>query len=111
MSGKSLMSDKIDFYSDTVGLMIALYCRNNHLATGNNGGILCNECEELKNYSETKLDNCIFGEDKPVCARCTVHCYRPLMREKIRTVMKYSGPRMLLKHPVITTRYLYQKLK
>ncbi|MBM3713435.1 MAG: nitrous oxide-stimulated promoter family protein [Actinobacteria bacterium] len=105
------MSDKIDCYKITVRLMIALYCRHNHSTGKNNGIAVCSECMELKNYSEMKLDSCIFGEGKPACSKCTIHCYKPLMREKIKTVMKYSGPRMLFKHPVISARYLYQKLK
>jgi len=104
------MADKIDYYKKTIDLMIALYCRDNHYDYRNNE-MLCNDCKELKNYSMLKLDACVFGKDKPVCVKCKIHCYKPFMREKIKMVMKYSGPRMLLKHPVITAKYLYQKLK
>ena len=31
------------------------------------------------------------------------------MREKIRTVMRYSGPRMLGKHPIAAIRHLIGK--
>ena len=30
-----------------------------------------------------------------------VHCYQTEMREKIRQVMRFSGPRMLLYHPAL----------
>ena len=34
------------------------------------------------------------------------HCYKPEMRERIRQVMRYSGPRMITKHPVAAIRHL-----
>ena len=42
---------------------------------------------------------CPFMEKKTFCSNCTVHCYKPEMRERIKKVMKFSGPRMLLYHP------------
>ena len=36
----------------------------------------------------------------------SVHCYQPQMREQIRQVMRYSGPRMLLYHPVLAIWHL-----
>jgi hypothetical protein len=32
-----------------------------------------------------------------------VHCYIPTMREKIRVVMRYAGPRMAHRHPILTS--------
>jgi hypothetical protein len=49
-----------------------------------------------------RLEKCPFEEGKTTCARCPVHCYKPEMREKIRAVMRYSGPRMLYRHPMLT---------
>ena len=42
-----------------------------------------------------------FMENKTFCSNCRVHCYKPEMREKIREVMRFSGPRMLLCHPIL----------
>ncbi|MDR2525428.1 MAG: nitrous oxide-stimulated promoter family protein, partial [Oscillospiraceae bacterium] len=36
-------------------------------------------------------------------------CYRADMREKIRAVMRYAGPRMLLHHPVMAIRHFIAK--
>ncbi len=47
-------------------------------------------------------------EEKTFCSNCTVHCYRPEMRERIRTVMRYAGPRMLFHHPVIAIRHMIE---
>lgn len=85
----------------TVALMIALYCRHKE---GNS--TLCRECEELLAYAHLRLDRCKFGEAKTTCERCTVHCYKPEMRERIRRVMRFAGPRMLLYHPLEALRHL-----
>ena len=45
-------------------------------------------------------------ETKTFCSACKVHCYRPEMREKIRAVMRWAGPRMLFVHPVLAVRHL-----
>ena len=86
----------------TVAVMIALYCRDHHRSEDT----LCPECSELMGYAHARLDKCPFGEGKTTCARCPVHCYRPAMRERIRTVMRYAGPRMILRHPVLALRHL-----
>lgn len=78
--------------------MIAMYCRANH----GGGRDLCPECQELRDYSRRKVERCPLLADKPACNRCPVHCYTPEMREIIRRVMRYAGPRMPLRHPVMT---------
>jgi hypothetical protein len=77
----------------TVTAMVHIFCREQH------GGSLCDECQELTRYISVRLDRCRFGEDKPTCARCPVHCYQRHQREQIKTVMRFAGPRMLWEHP------------
>ncbi|MEL1136530.1 nitrous oxide-stimulated promoter family protein [Desulfitobacterium sp. THU1] len=89
----------------TVEVMIKLYCKDNHKTESG----LCTDCQELLTYSLKRADKCMFGEDKPVCGNCTVHCYKKDMREKIRVVMRYSGPRMILQHPVMAIQHLVDK--
>lgn len=79
-----------------VGEMIALYCRKNHGSRA-----LCPECKELLEYAQARIEHCPFMETKTFCSNCKVHCYKKDMREKIRTVMRCSGPRMLLYHPAM----------
>ena len=74
-----------------VSEMIALYCRKKHHTKGG----LCSECTELKSYAESRSDHCPFMETKTFCSNCRVHCYKPQMREKIREVVRFSGPRMM----------------
>lgn len=87
--------NRIEGEKRTVRLMIALYCRHHH-----GRKTLCEDCQALAEYCAARLDHCKFGEEKPTCKKCTVHCYKSDMRERIRAVMRYSGPRMILYHPV-----------
>ena len=89
----------------TVEVMVKLYCKDNHHPTQE----LCEDCGVLLGYSQKRAESCKFGEDKPVCGDCTVHCYKKDMREKIRMVMRYSGPRMILHHPVMAVQHLIDK--
>jgi hypothetical protein len=86
----------------TLQLMIRLSCRDRH------GGrkALCASCEELRTYAERRLEKCPFAEEKPTCVMCPVHCYEAEMRERVRQVMRYAGPRMLLRHPVLAVLHL-----
>lgn len=90
-----------------VSQMIALYCRKNH---GSKGG-LCPECAALEQYAHQRSDHCPFMENKTFCSNCRVHCYKPEMREQIRQVMRFSGPRMLFHHPVMAIRHLIESKK
>lgn len=90
----------------TINNMVEIYCRANH--TGYSGG-LCPECRRLLAYAQHRLEKCPFGEDKPVCSQCKVHCYKTNMRDQIRQVMAYAGPRMLTRSPILTARYMYRK--
>jgi predicted amidophosphoribosyltransferase len=82
----------------TVQVMIELYCRDQH---GVREG-LCPACSELLEYADQRLDRCPFQEGKTTCANCSVHCYKPAMREQVKAVMRYAGPRMLYRHPILT---------
>lgn len=87
----------------TIAAMVPIYCADHH-----GGDLLCPECGELLDYALARLDRCRFGEHKPVCAQCTVHCYKPAMRERVRVVMRYAGPRMTLRHPVLAAAHLVE---
>ena len=85
-----------------VAKMIALYCKKNHKGTGG----LCGSCSELLAYSRTRSEKCPFTENKTFCSNCKVHCYNTEMREKIRDVMRFSGPRMILHYPHLAIWHL-----
>ena len=88
----------------TVEQMIRLYCR---LKEGNRQ--LCPECSSLLQYAHARLDRCKFGEQKKTCRQCPVHCYKKDMRERMRTVMRFSGPRMMWYHPVDAIKHLLRE--
>lgn len=92
---------------ETVQKMITIYCNEIHDTEKNE---LCNDCLDQFDYAKKRIDNCFYGDQKPVCSKCKVHCYQPEMRNKIKEVMRYSGPRMLLKSPVLSLRYIYRKM-
>ena len=84
--------------------MITLYCRAHHHASH----APCSDCAALIAYAHERSDKCPFMENKTFCSNCRIHCYKPEMREKIRIVMRYSGPRMLRSHPVLAIRHLVE---
>lgn len=87
----------------TLQAMLVLYCSNHHHGSNHHhdGAPLCGECLELAQYAERRLERCIFGDDKPTCANCRVHCYNAEMRERVRVMMRWAGPRMILRHPIL----------
>lgn len=89
--------------TDTVDQMILLYCRKKHHSKE-----LCPQCEELEDYCHYRLSLCPWGDKKPFCANCSIHCYNKEHRERIREVMRFSGPRMLFHHPVMAMRHLIE---
>ncbi|MBQ8209432.1 MAG: nitrous oxide-stimulated promoter family protein [Clostridia bacterium] len=91
----------------TVELMISLYCKKNHKTKN----ALCDECNALNEYAKIRSDKCPFMETKTFCSNCKVHCYKADMREKIREVMRFSGPRMIFYHPVTAVRHLIETKK
>ena len=88
--------------AQTVAAMIRIHCRARHGAAKD----LCADCAGLLAYAGERIEKCPFGYDKPVCNKCTVHCYKREMRERIKTVMRYAGPRMIWHHPILAMRHL-----
>lgn len=86
----------------TVAAMLRIYCREHH------GGAraLCEHCTRLHAYAMCRLARCPFGAEKPACANCPIHCYRADRRDEIREVMRFAGPHMLWRHPLLTVRHL-----
>jgi YbgA-like uncharacterized protein len=87
-----------------IAAMLGMYCRAHH---GERDAALCAKCVELHDYARRRLERCVFGDAKPTCANCTVHCYKPSMRERVRHVMRWAGPRMVWRHPVMAVRHMF----
>lgn len=86
----------------TLEAMIKLYCRESH----NSAQAMCDNCEELFDYTCQRIDNCILGNKKTTCAKCPIHCFKPEYKDRIRKVMRYSGPKMIYRHPVLAIYHL-----
>lgn len=85
----------------TLQAMIRIYCRGHHQTDQ-----LCADCSQLMEYAEERLAKCPFGNEKPACQNCPVHCYKPEMRQRIREVMRYAGPRMIWRHPLMAIQHV-----
>jgi hypothetical protein len=105
----------------TMTAMVRIYCRDHHQERGRPAReliansathsrdacstALCAECRQFLDYAGVRLERCRFGEEKPTCAKCPVHCYQRDRREQARVVMRYAGPRMLWEHPLMSLRH------
>lgn len=94
------MKSERDIEIKTVGKMIEIYCQGHHQAKAG----FCEECQELFEYAKNRLRKCPH-KIKPKCSDCKIHCYEVGMRNKIKEVMKYSGKRMLFKHPILAVKH------
>ncbi|MDH6343829.1 putative amidophosphoribosyltransferase [Parabacteroides sp. PFB2-12] len=99
-----MKQSRIEREKVTIERMVRIYCRKKEKNES-----LCPGCEELIAYTHQRLDRCPFGEEKTACKDCPVHCYKPVMREKVRRVMRYVGPRMIYLAPVDFMRHLFGK--
>lgn len=93
-----MKKNRLELERKTIRAMIGLYCRRCHHPSE----ALCPECQQLVDYAILRIDRCPFKENKPTCANCTVHCYKPAIRQQVLQVMRYAGPRMLVYHPILT---------
>ena len=89
----------------TVTVMVRLYCAGHHDAAD----APCAACASLERYSHARLDACPYGSDKPTCKACPIHCYKPAEREAMRDVMRFAGPRMMLRHPWLSAVHLWKE--
>lgn len=85
--------------------MILLYCKKKHKKN------LCNECNEVLQYAYKRITNCPFTKEKTFCSNCKSPCYNSKMKEKIKTIMKFSVPRMLFYHPILVIKHLFLNFK
>ncbi|NLX19005.1 MAG: nitrous oxide-stimulated promoter family protein [Desulfobulbus sp.] len=100
-------SRRLQREAKTVKAMIELFCKAHHSSSAQ----LCPQCEALLAYAYRRLQHCPFQENKPTCGKCPVHCYAPAQGKQIRTIMRFSGPRMLIPHPLLTLCHFLDGLR
>jgi hypothetical protein len=82
----------------------AVYCRVKHsgeraVITNPEPGLhklplhrypVCAECRDFLRYAFERRLRCPLAE-KPACKHCQVHCFKPVYRDKVREIMRFSG--------------------
>ncbi|MBQ9241406.1 MAG: nitrous oxide-stimulated promoter family protein [Duodenibacillus sp.] len=101
-----LESGRLKRQADTLRVMIRMYCKARHRHE-DGGPSLCAECEELTRYALKRLACCPFGQEKPTCDHCKIHCFKPEYKERIRKAMAYAGPRLMFTHPLMALDHLW----
>ena len=104
MSKLHALPGKLDIEYRTIEAMAKLYCRHHHQHSKNT--IVCDKCEDFLIYANEKLHRCPYGQNKPTCNRCPIHCYKKNQRLQAKEIMRYAGPRMLVWHPILAINHL-----
>lgn len=102
-----LLEGRLEREDKTVKAMIEIYCKEKH----NSNITFCSECKQIYDYASYRIMRCPHKDKKPSCAKCEIHCFSNLMKEKIKQVMKFSGPRMLIYHPLLSLFHYFDSLK
>ncbi len=102
------LSPRLEREYKTIQAMVEIYCSKHHQTEKKE---ICNECAELIKYARKKLEKCPFQENKSTCGKCTVHCYKKDMKEKVVAIMRYSSPKMIRKHPIMAFQHFLDSRK
>lgn len=100
------MAGKIERETKTILIMVKIYCKGFHKTDS-----LCSDCQNLADYAIECVSQCPYGEKKPACGLCPSNCFRKDRYANIATVMRYAGPRMLYKHPILALRHVIDAVK
>jgi hypothetical protein len=92
---------------ETITYMVGIFCKAHHGFIPN--GDLCSECQQFSEYALLRLDKCPFQDKKSTCAKCTIQCYKPDMKQQANKIMRYSGPRLLRYHPGLALHHIWDK--
>lgn len=98
----SIFTNRMQRESETIKAMVRIYCKHHHARQVQN----CESCRDIQNYALDRLQYCPYQEGKTSCKSCPIHCYKPSMKDEVKIVMRYSGPRMMLRHPILTVYHL-----
>lgn len=102
----SPLTGRLKHEHETFRCMTRIYCAHHHEPAQ---AAMCPDCAQFMEYAEKRLEKCPYGENKPTCANCPIHCYKPAQREHARDIMRFAGPRMTWRHPLRALRHLWDK--
>ena len=94
----------------TMECMVEIWCADHHGTDARRAGP-CEACRGFLAYAARRLEKCPYGEAKPICAKCPIHCYKRAQREQAREIMRYAGPRMTFRHPWLSVMHVVDKLR
>jgi hypothetical protein len=94
----------------TMECMVEIWCADRHQEAHAADGP-CEECRKFLAYAARRLEKCPYGENKPTCAKCPIHCYKRAPREHAREIMRYAGPKMTYRHPWLALMHLVDKVR
>jgi hypothetical protein len=107
---ESLVTPRLRREYRTMECMVEIWCADHH-GTDVRASGPCADCREFLAYAARRLEKCPYGEAKPTCAKCPIHCYKRAQRELARDIMRYAGPRMPFRHPWLSLMHLADKLR
>jgi len=91
----------------TINAMVKIYCKGNHKTKST----FCKDCQTLLDYAFERLSNCPYKKNKPTCRNCTIHCFNEPEKLKFRKIMRYAGPRIIFKNPILAIHHLIDGFK
>lgn len=101
------MDNRRDQKHQIVSDMVMIYCDGHHKHTLSP----CPKCQEVLDYSKFRTSKCPYIKKTLFCSNCPTPCYKPDMKEEMRVIMKYSGPRYFFKHPILVLKHGYTDIK
>lgn len=102
-----LLDGRLERENKTVKAMIEIYCKKKHHCNMSD----CEQCKQVYEYASYRILKCPHKDDKPSCAKCEIHCFNKRIKEDIRNIMRFSGPRMLIYHPILSIFHYLDSLK
>ncbi|MBF0119652.1 MAG: nitrous oxide-stimulated promoter family protein [Desulfobacterales bacterium] len=103
----SIESNRLEREKITIRAMIEIYCKAFH----NDSTQICKECSDIYNYASFRIDKCPHKDMKPSCAKCEIHCFNKIMRDKVKKIMRFSGPKMIIYHPILSMYHYIDSFK
>ena len=101
--------DKIDKDRRVLEAMGSIYCQGNHSDAQKDEGGMCPEVPHDHRADAFRAASCPYGHEGN-CQDCK-HTVSAAMLTRIRAIMRYAAPRMMVRHPIMVLEYLRKKLR
>lgn len=101
-------ADRIQRDLRTLQAIGSIYCRAHHADRPKNSAGMCAECSATISFTHDRAANCP-NNHQGNCQDCAIKCNRGNQQQRIRAIMAYAAPRMMVRHPLMTLEYLAKK--